>query len=156
ATEPRAAATVAGDLLIEKSVGAGADESAEQRQMLGQCAVEVKLISGLIVGRVVFCVEVKPGECGQLEAVFAAEIAGRRARLEGPVVLAVVGEGAFSEVACGRVNPERPLPLQVTFDPTEHQRQKFNVSESIVGTTRLATKSETSDIEEQVCLHFRP
>src|SRR5262249_53731179 len=63
ATEPRAAATVAGDLLIEKSIRAGADESAEQRQMLCHCAVEVKLISSVVVRRAVLGVEVKASKC---------------------------------------------------------------------------------------------
>ena len=79
ATEPRSAAAVTGNLLIEKSVRAGAGESTEQWQMLGHCAVEVKLITGLIVSRAVLGAEVKTGKCGQLKAVLAAEVAGRRA-----------------------------------------------------------------------------
>jgi hypothetical protein len=71
----------------------------------------VKLITGLVIARAVVGVEVKAGECRQLEAILAAEVARRRARLESPVILADVGEGAFREVACGRVDPERPLPL---------------------------------------------
>src|SRR5271169_20113 len=124
--------------------------------MLGHCAVEVKLITGLIVGRAVLGVEVNPGERRQLEAILAAEIAHRGGRFEGPVVLADVGERAFCEVACGRIDPERPLPLQVTFVPTEHQRQKLNVSEAVVRT--LTTKSETpsSATKEQVGLYFHP
>src|ERR1700687_6473571 len=109
--------------------------------MLGQGAVEVKLITGLVVGCPVLGVEVKPGERRQLEAILAAEIAHRRGRLEGPVVLADIGERAFCEVACGRIDSEGPLPLQVTFVPTEHHRKKLNVSKSVVRT--LTTTTET-------------
>src|SRR5277367_3863337 len=124
--------------------------------MLGQGAIEVKLITGLIVGRAVLGVEVKPGECRQLEAILAAEVAGRGGRLEGPVVITDVGERAFGEVACGRVNPERPLPLQVTFVPTEHQRQKLNVSKAVVRT--LTTKSGTPSFatKDHVRLYVHP
>src|SRR5215475_3533347 len=87
------------DLLIIEKIGADAGEPAKQWQMLRGGNVEVKLASGLVARRVVFGVNVEPGETGQFEAVCRPQIPGVEPWLEGPVVLSRISQLACSKTA---------------------------------------------------------
>src|SRR5512146_705264 len=99
--------------------------------MLRNRAVQMKLVSRLIIGGVVLGVEIKPGEGGDLQTDLAAQVAARRAGLEGPVVSANVRQVALVEAAGGRVNTELPLPFEVSVFPPHHQWKHLNVAEPV-------------------------
>ena len=83
--------------------------------MLRQCRVEVEHIAALVIGLSVFRADIVAGKEAGFRADLRAEPTRVQAWLEGPLVLADIGEPSLHEAARRRVEPKGSAKLQVPF-----------------------------------------
>src|SRR5574340_1406748 len=129
----RPAAAVVIDLLVEEDVGTRPRGATEERQVLCHGEIEMELVTALVMGLVVFRIEVEAGEAAQLQADLAAQITGGDTGLEGPIVLPEVGELPEIEVSGWRIDAEGESVLEVAALPADQQGQQRDVSQAIGG-----------------------